>query len=248
VKYGCRKDNWFSGMFDWTESFIWLGKLILAALLGGAIGFERESHGQAAGLRTNLLVTIGSCLMMMLSLHIQELYSTFDASSSIRVDPGRIASYAVAGMGFLGGGAIIKGRGSVKGLTTAASLWMNTGVGLSIGAGYLLPAIYATGISLVILYNLRFIKVLFAHDTATMLSLTCTACEKPLRTIKEILRNFEKLDVGFVNYRHDLTTETVTYRLRITCKTGLPFGKITGRLTREVPGLKELAWEEGEVP
>ena len=235
-------------MFDWSQSLIWLGKLILAALLGGVVGFERESHGQAAGLRTNLLVALGSCLMMMLSLHIQELFSVYDASSSIRVDPGRIASYAVAGMGFLGGGAIIKGKGSVKGLTTAATLWMNTGVGLSVGAGYLLPAIYATVISLVILYNLRFIKLLLAHETATMLSLTCAAREKPLGTIRKILKSYQRLDVGFTNYRHDLTTETVTYRIRITCKTGLPFGKITGRLAREVPGLKELAWEEGEVP
>jgi len=101
--------------FDWHQCLIWMAKLLLAALLGGAVGFERETHGQAAGLRTNLLVSTGSCLLMMLSLHLPEMFQALDATSNLRIDPGRIASYAVAGMGFLGGGAILKGKGSVRG-------------------------------------------------------------------------------------------------------------------------------------
>src|SRR3972149_5039668 len=99
-------------MFDFNfhgalEEFL---KLILAALMGGAIGFERESHGQAAGIRTNLIVSLGACLMMMLSLHIEEIFRHLNASTTVRLDPGRIASYAIASMGFLGAGAIIKGK------------------------------------------------------------------------------------------------------------------------------------------
>ena len=94
-----------------------IGKLLLAAAVGGAIGFEREAHGQAAGFRTYLIVGVASCLMMLLSLHIEELYRALSVDKSVvRLDPGRIASYAIASMGFLGAGAIIKGKGSVRGL------------------------------------------------------------------------------------------------------------------------------------
>src|SRR5512135_2344720 len=113
-----------------------LGKILLAAILGGAVGFERESHGQAAGFRTNILVCVGACLMMMLSLELEHLFRNLTSETAVRLDPGRIASYAIASMGFLGGGAIIKGKGSVRGLTTAASLWLDTGLGLAVGAGY----------------------------------------------------------------------------------------------------------------
>ncbi len=235
-------------MLDWHESSIWLGKLLLASLLGGAVGFERETHGQAAGLRTNLLVTMGSCLMMMLSLHIQELFSALDATSSVRVDPARIASYAVAGMGFLGGGAILKGKGSVRGLTTAASLWLNTGIGLAIGANYFLPAVYASLISVAILYNLRFMKHLFPHDVPTILTIGCSTAEKPLRQIRKILSEYRELDITFLNYFLDIQAGTVRYRFRISCKKSVRFGTIIDRLKTEVKGLNMIAWEEGDVP
>jgi len=235
-------------MFDWQESLISLGKLVLAALLGGAVGFERESHGQSAGLRTNLLVAMGSCLMMMLSLHMEELFINLDINTVVRVDPGRIASYAIAGMGFLGAGAIIKGKGTVRGLTTAAGLWLNTGIGLAVGAGYLLPAIYTTLISLLILYNLRFLKIVFAHDEFTVLTLTCFSSEKPLKKIRRIIAEFPEFNLIFINYRHHIASQTVTYRLRLSSKGKARFGTIVGKLQREVPGLREITWEESDVP
>ena len=122
------------------------GKLLLAAIVGGSIGFEREAHGQAAGFRTYIIVCVGSCLMMLLSLHIEELYRQLSDQSTVRLDPGRIASYAIASMGFLGAGAIIKGKGSVRGLTTAAGLWVVTGIGLSIGAGQLATRVHPRAI------------------------------------------------------------------------------------------------------
>jgi putative Mg2+ transporter-C (MgtC) family protein len=81
-------------------------KIALAGLLGGLVGFEREAHGQAAGFRTYILVAMGCCLIMMVSLHMEALFAHTKADSVVRVDPGRIASYALAGMGFLGAGAI----------------------------------------------------------------------------------------------------------------------------------------------
>ncbi|GLI32866.1 MgtC/SapB family protein [Desulforhabdus amnigena] len=235
-------------MTDLYDSIVWLAKLLLAAILGGAIGFERESHGQSAGLRTNLLVAMGSCLMMMLSLHMEEIFHHFNMNSVVRLDPGRIASYAIASMGFLGAGAIIKGRGTVRGLTTAAGLWLVTGIGLSIGAGYVLPAVYTTLISLIILYNLRFLKYLFLHDIFTILSLTCPSENKPLKKIREILARFSGMDIRFVNYHHNLLTRTVTYRFRLCSKEHIPWGEIVTALSSEIPGLSEIAWEESDVP
>src|SRR5512142_2402682 len=152
-------------VLDW-QHFTWdLLKLILAACVGGAIGFERETHGQAAGLRTNILVCVGACLMMMLSLEMEHIHRHLSVEQSVvRLDPGRIASYAIASMGFLGAGAIITGKGSVRGLTTAAGLWLVTGVGLAVGAGYFVPAGVSTLLSLVILYSLRRLKPLFPRD------------------------------------------------------------------------------------
>lgn len=225
-----------------------VGKLTLAALLGAAVGFERESHGQAAGLRTNLLVAVGSCLMMMLSLHMEEMFWRLDSNSIVRLDPGRIASYAIASMGFLGAGAIIKGQGSVRGLTTAAGLWLNTGIGLAVGSGYFLPAIYTTLISLLILYKLQFLKLRFLHDVYTILSVSCDTSEKPLGRIRKILAEHPGIEIRFINYRSHLAANTVSYRIRLCSKGQHPWGKIIGRIKAEIPGLKEVAWEESDVP
>jgi putative Mg2+ transporter-C (MgtC) family protein len=225
-----------------------LSKLLLAAFLGAAIGFEREAHGQAAGLRTNLLVAMGSCLMMMLSLHMEEVFRHLDMNSVVRVDPGRVASYAIASMGFLGAGAIIKGQGSVRGLTTAAGLWLVTGIGLSIGAGYLLPAVATTLISLIILYNLRFLKHLFSHDVYTILSLTCSSESKPLDQIKDILARFPDVEIRFINYQHEILSRRVTYRLRLCGKEHVAWGRIVSMLTTEIPHMAAISWEESDVP
>lgn len=177
-------------MSDWYRIFSDLGKLLLAALLGGLIGFERESAGQAAGFRTNLTVAIGSCLIMLPSLHMEELFRQLNANSVVRLDPGRIASYAIAGMGFLGAGAIIKGKGSVRGLTTAAGLWVVTGIGLSIGAGYIIPTLFTAVIILVALYWVNPVKKLTSRRMFSILRIKFTGIEDPLDQIKTIFSNY----------------------------------------------------------
>jgi putative Mg2+ transporter-C (MgtC) family protein len=223
------------------------GKILLAALLGGAIGYEREAHGQAAGLRTNILVGMGACLMMMLSLQMEEMFRGLESSTVVRLDPARIASYAIASMGFLGAGAIIKGKGSVRGLTTAASLWLVTGLGLSVGAGFFVPACFTTLMSVLILYGLRTVKAHFARDIFTLLELTCRGQPRPLEKIKEILADYPEIKVQFINYRHDVANRTVNYRLRLNCRENMPWGQISNRLL-QMPGLEEIFWEEGDVP
>ncbi len=121
-----------------------LVKLVLAALLGSAVGLEREVHGRAAGLRTHLLVSLGAGVFMMLS----PLMANQSLNAVRGGDAGRIAAQIVTGIGFLGAGSIIKNGSSIKGLTTAASLWMAAAIGMSCGSGYFYIAVIATSITL----------------------------------------------------------------------------------------------------
>ena len=125
-------------------------RLSVSAVLGGLIGMEREAHRHEAGLRTHILVCVGSSLIMLTSMHIFDIYK-----DSAIVDPSRLAANVVTGMGFIGAGAIIRYGMAVKGLTTASSLWITSAVGLAIGCGYYEAGIFATVISLATLLFLR---------------------------------------------------------------------------------------------
>lgn len=230
---------------DFSINWPDLLKLIIAALLGGVIGMEREAHGRYAGLRTNVLVCMGACLMMMVSLHIEEIFRHLGAETAVRLDPGRIASYSLAGMGFIGAGAIIKGRGSVRGLTTAATLWLLTGVGLAVGAGYIIPATLVSLITLFILYGSRLPSV--KREVYTTLIVEFQGTERRLTQVRDILDQFPKIKLTFINYSVETATDRVTYRLYLRTKDDIPFGYITTDL-KNIPGLLRLAWEAGQVP
>jgi putative Mg2+ transporter-C (MgtC) family protein len=234
-------------MVDWQHITWELVRLVIAAAIGGAIGFERETHGQAAGLRTFILVSVGACLMMMLSLEMVELHRHLAVDQSVvRLDPARIASYAIASMGFLGAGAIITGKGSVRGLTTAAGLWLVTGLGLAIGAGYLIPALFAALISLIILYALRLIKRIFAHDLYTILTLKYLGVENPLDQVTQLLTD-HGINIQFANYKVEPLTNLSTYCLRLQSKDNIAFPMLLKSLS-ETRGLQEIHFQEGEVP
>jgi putative Mg2+ transporter-C (MgtC) family protein len=116
-----------------------LGQLLLAAALGGLVGLEREWSGKPAGFRTNLLICVGAALLTDLSLTV-----AYTADPGMTADPARIAAQIVSGIGFLGAGTIIQSRGSVTGLTTAATLWVVAAIGMAVGAGEYMEAIGAT--------------------------------------------------------------------------------------------------------
>jgi len=125
-----------------------LAQLILAAVLGMLIGAEREHKGKAAGLRTYMLVSLGAALFTILSSHVGAL-----ETSSV-VDPTRIAAQIVVGIGFLGAGLIILRKDRVEGLTTAAGLWATAAIGMAVGFGFYLIAIFATVLVLFALWVL----------------------------------------------------------------------------------------------
>jgi len=126
-----------------TSNLQILIKLLLSFILSGAIGIERELHKKDAGLRTHILVCVGSCLMMLTSLYIFDIYK-----ATVSLDPVRLAAGVITGIGFLGAGTIIRYGEAVRGLTTAATLWLVSGVGLAIGCGFYSGAIFTTILTL----------------------------------------------------------------------------------------------------
>lgn len=130
-------------------------RLGVGALLGGVVGLEREFAGQDAGFRTHLLLGLGSALFGAVSVGAFDEFITERATTNVTVDVTRIASYVAPGVGFIGGGAILKHRGTVRGITTATSLWSAAAIGLASGVGFWAPAAIATGIALIALAALK---------------------------------------------------------------------------------------------
>lgn len=127
-------------------------RMMISAALGGIIGLEREWNRHAAGLRTHILVCLGSTTIMLLSMYG---FSEFTTETSVRMDPARLAAQVISGIGFLGAGAIMRNGNIVKGLTTAASVWVVAGIGLCVGAGFLAGAFVCTFLVLICLYLLN---------------------------------------------------------------------------------------------
>jgi len=146
-------------------------RLLLSCVLGGLIGYEREAHRKSAGLRTHILVSIGSCLIMILSIKI---YASVQGLTN--ADPTRMAAQVVSGIGFLGAGSILKDGPTIKGLTTAASLWVVSGVGLAVGSGYYMGALMTTGL---VFLTLTILSRLENKEYQSMASLFITTADMP---------------------------------------------------------------------
>jgi putative Mg2+ transporter-C (MgtC) family protein len=134
-------------MLNFPSTFI---RLLTSFILGSIIGLERERKARAAGLRTHILVCMGSCLIMLISLYIYELYK-----DKAPLDPARIAAGVVTGIGFLGAGTIIRSREGIRGLTTAASIWVSSAIGLAVGCGFISAALIVTLLTFLTLSYLR---------------------------------------------------------------------------------------------
>ncbi len=130
---------------------VYLPRLLLAMAVGGIIGLEREFHGKPAGIRTNILMCVGSCLIMIISIEVAKM-----AGGS--GDPARIAAQVVTGVGFLCAGTIIRSSFTVSGLTTAATIWVLSALGLTIGAGYTALGLVGTALITVTLVLVRYLE------------------------------------------------------------------------------------------
>lgn len=164
--------------FDWEI----LTRLVLSCLMGGIIGYERQARHKSAGLRTNILVCLGSCLIMLLS---QSLYDNVEGKTN--ADPARLAAQVVSGIGFLGAGAIMKEGITVTGLTTAACLWVVAGVGLAVGAGFYTGAGITTVLVVLICGYLTRLDFWGGHETSLTLSIAMVERPGQISRISNLL-------------------------------------------------------------
>ncbi|MGQ3686186.1 MAG: MgtC/SapB family protein [Candidatus Loosdrechtia sp.] len=218
-----------------------VGKLLMALLMGGILGWEREQRGRPAGLRTHILVCVGVTLMMIVSENIFEKYKMYTDDSIIRVDPARIAAQVVTGIGFLGAGTIIRHGISVRGLTTAASLWIVAGIGLAVGSGCYLPAVITTLLALFALIFLPRFELNIKRDKYKTLRLSIASSEPLLRSILEILRK-NSLQLQNYGYESDHTKNEITYNFNVRYKDELSITNASDEISRTVSEIKKLGW------
>lgn len=210
--------QWFNSGFNGSIPE-WVGNLILillslfaATLCGGLIGYQREINGHSAGFRTHILISLGSALIMILSV--------YGISNEITRDPMRLAAAGVTGAGFLGAGTIIQNGFNVKGLTTAASIWVTVAIGMCTGCGYFIIGILGTLITLLCLGIFRRIEMrasrrnsnvlLIADSNLPLLSMILDLAEKHDVVIKDISSSLVKYgDNQYLRVVFKLTTQNI---------------------------------------
>jgi putative Mg2+ transporter-C (MgtC) family protein len=163
-----------------------LQRLLLITAIAGAVGLERERHGRAAGFRTHILVGLGSCLVMLTGLYLTETMA-----GRVALDPTRMAAQVISGIGFLGAGTILQFRASVRGLTTAASLWAVGGVGLAVGAGFLYGAALCGLIILLVTFGLSPIERAIRKEWYQTLVIETSGTGRQLAHIRRLLDTFD---------------------------------------------------------
>jgi putative Mg2+ transporter-C (MgtC) family protein len=213
-------------------------KLLLAALAGGLIGLEREIHGRPAGLRTNLLVAVGSCVMMIVSEAFYAKYGMFDAQSTLRLDPSRVAAQIVTGIGFIGAGVILKEGASVRGLTTAASLWTVAGLGMAFGMGFFSLGAIATVMVLISLTLLKKLDPLVKKDRFLTLMVTSHNREGLLEELQAIF-TARKLVITDISSHVDLVAKELFYQVVITQQQRRIGHELTAAI-KQLDGIKKI--------
>jgi putative Mg2+ transporter-C (MgtC) family protein len=198
-------------MISTTEIII---RLLLGAAIGGIIGFERSTHGRAAGFRTHLLVCVAGVLIMTVSEYYHYL-SMWDPSY-IRIDPARLAAGAITGVGFLGAGVIVKSGLNVQGLTTAACLWIVSAIGLSIGSGLYVAGLASFVITYLSLWLLRMVEDKMPRLSYKFMTIVVEGPgdEESIRTtIRKCGASMEG-----ANYERDLERSVSTYSVTLSYK------------------------------
>lgn len=211
-------------------------RLILAAVLSGLVGYEREVHGRAAGLRTHILVCVGSTLIMLTSMHIFEIYRGHSTA-----DPARIAAQVVSGIGFLGAGTILRFKASVRGLTTAASLWTVAGVGLAVGSGLYIPAIITTILVLATLFFLtRIERLMIRKDWYKIMEVETKSGASQLENIRCVLSEYEIEIKDFEVQKAD-SPDDMILKMSLKLLTNAYDNEIISKV-RQLDGVKKANW------
>lgn len=198
-------------MIEVAPELAWLrldlmGRLVLAAVLGGIVGLEREWSGKPAGFRTNLLICVGAALLTELSISVARA-----ADPMSMADPGRIAAQIVSGIGFLGAGTIIQSRGNVIGLTTAATLWVVAAIGMAVGAAAYVEAVGATILVVIALLVLGRLEPLLIRHRDVVIRVTM---DREARTVELVEATMDDpLEVEVMEAERTETEVSLTYHV-----------------------------------
>lgn len=205
-------------------------RLILAVIFGGIIGYQREISEKPAGLRTHVLVSLGSALLMVVS--VEPFLGTQFA------DVTRIAAGVVTGIGFLGAGAIIRQGSIVRGLTTAASIWVVSGVGLAVGAGLYIPSLTATVLILLTLVGLKYIE----QRAVSGRTIQVTALDNP-QQLGKIISALGELDVTVrtIELEPIEAEGTNIVQLNLQIPPGIDYDRVVAQLA-SVKGVSDIQW------
>lgn len=205
-------------------------KLLLSMVLGAVVGLERKRKGQSAGVRTFSLIAMGATLAMLLSIYVPQEYMGLKNG-----DPGRIAAQVVTGIGFLGAGAIIQMKGSVRGLTTAAGIWMVATIGMAVGVGLYWLSVVATVLILFILVQLESIEHrMSAGSDARIIRMRLKVILHDISGYRHVLRNHHiHLSNFYVDYNYE--NNITSLNLLILAHKNIDYIKLFDELSREQP-------------
>ncbi len=225
------------------DNSIMVLRVLLAVGLGAALGLEREIDSQPAGFRTHILVCLGAALFGLISIHAFAPFAVTRANTNVQIDITRVASQVVVGVGFLGGGAILKYGASIRGLTTAASMWVAAAVGLAVGLGYYWAAVAVTVAALVSLTGFRrlrsWVRRRFGRRTETVTFRLATGVE-PAGVISALN------DLPGVNVRNlqiDSSGEAAEITVGLKTETRVPLERMLGELAAR-GDVNEMAYDE----
>jgi len=227
----------------YISEFEILVRLLVAVLLGGLIGLEREQSNHAAGLRTNILVCLGSCLLMLLSIYG---FSEFVNEGNVRMDPARLAAQVITGIGFLGAGVILFTGKTITGLTTAATLWVVSAIGLAVGAGFVYASIFSTVMVLIILWALNKVEKRFLRGKKEHL-LIIRAAEQGaiLETVSKLLTSHDIVirKASVVDHADkEMLMPDYMLRLKITLPGGASHWQLVDEIKR-LEGVRAVSME-----
>lgn len=183
-------------------------RLILSMVLGMVVGAERKRKGQIAGIRTFALISMGACLAMLLSIYVPQVYLGLKNG-----DPGRIAAQVITGIGFIGGGAMIHMKGAVRGLTTAAGIWMTAIIGMAVGIGMYMCSIGATLLILLTLVTFdQYEKRRKLGQESKVVGITVEGIVKDITPYREVFKtNKVHLSTYYVEYNYDTDTTELNF-------------------------------------
>ncbi len=200
--------------WELNNELTWIIRLVFAGILGGLIGFDREFHGRDAGFRTHVLVSVGACLMVVISESFAVKYNPEVSGGILRLDPSRVAAQIVTGIGFLGAGAIIKEGATVKGLTTAACLWVAAGMGMAVGTGLYFAASFTAVLSLFALLVLKKVERYIRKGAYWLLTIQCFKQQGVYENLKTF---FEENNIEVVDFslEKDRASQETTFNFTI---------------------------------